>query len=179
MAKILLQEKITHRTITWRTDRRTALTEKAIQQYNFMCCLLTRRTIIQQMLPMQWTRWWIWWSEGIVDFWAQQRSSNLDGWYLEEKRKIILRNYWRIIAEIYVDSLMSLLVELIVTCKALGLMRLAQSAEYILCLYHGLNTTTFTYYATCTSRYYVPCYALRVDRQSPLSRSEILEPLLL
>jgi len=28
-----------------------------------------------------------------------------------------------------------------------------------------LNTITFTYYATCISRYYVSCYALRVNRQ--------------
>jgi hypothetical protein len=50
----------------------------------------------------------------------------------------------------------------IITCRALGLMRLAHSAEYILCAHTQRNTITFTYYATS-----IPRYDLRVVLRVP------------
>jgi len=58
------------------------------------------------------------------------------------------------------------LVELIVTCRALGLMRLAHSQSISSACTHENNRTSFTYYATSIPRFdYVSCYASRVNRQ--------------
>jgi hypothetical protein len=59
------------------------------------------------------------------------------------------------------------LVELI-TCWALGLMRIAHLQSISSARTHELNRITFTYYATSIPRYdYVSCYASRVNRQHP------------
>ena len=64
-----------------------------------------------------------------------------------------------------------MLVGRIITCRALGLMRIAHLQSISSARTHELNRITFTHLTQLAFHEYVPCYASRVNRQYVLMQS--------